>query len=126
MRSKLIKGQALVSLIAFIAFGVVVTGAAVTMAIVNSRTTDIYSTSDEVFATAETGADNAVLRLLRNPNYTGETLTIGTQTATITVTGGATKTITSEGSANGIKRKVEVVGTFTNNVFTPTSWKEID
>lgn len=125
--TKLSAGQALVSLIAFMAFGMVITSAAVTMTIVNSRSTDTYSTGNEVLAIAEVGADNAVLRILRNPNYVGEPpLTIGSGTATITVSGGSTKTITSEGVGSGIRRKVEVVGTFTNNVFIITSWKEID
>lgn len=119
-------GQALVSLIAFIAFGMVVTTAAVTMTIVNSRSSDTYSRGDEVLTIADTGADNAVLRLLRNPNYAGETLAVGTGTATITVSGGSIKTIISEGVANDIRRKVQVVGTFANNVFTINSWQEID
>lgn len=67
-----------------------------------------------------------MLRLLRDPDYSGETLTVGDGTATITVTGTTTKTITSEGDYNGFKRKIEVVGTFTNDVFDVTSWEEID
>lgn len=119
-------GQALVSLIAFIAFGIVVTTAAVTMTIVNSRSSDTYSRGDETLTIAETGADNAILRLLRNPNYVGETLTVGPGTATIVVSGSSTKTIISEGVANDIRRKVQVVGTFANNAFTINSWQEID
>ena len=74
---------------------------------------------------AESGMENALLLLLRNPNYVGETLTVGTGTATITVTGNSTtKTITSIGRINNYLQTVEVIVTYNNTIMTITSWEE--
>ena len=74
---------------------------------------------------AESGAENALLRLLRDPSYTGETLTIDTGTVTVVVTGAATKTITSTATSGNFVRKVQVVAGYTNGIFSITSWQEV-
>ncbi|HCR92651.1 MAG TPA: hypothetical protein DIU47_01725 [Candidatus Pacebacteria bacterium] len=73
---------------------------------------------------AEAGTENALLRLLRNPAYTGETLTVGDGTATITVTGSGTQTITSTGRLNNYLRKIQVV-VVVDDVDTIQSWMEV-
>jgi hypothetical protein len=77
------------------------------------------------FQVAESGAENAIIRLLRDPNYTGETLTVGTGTAVITVTGTTTKTIISSGTNGSYLRKVQIVVGYVNNVLTISSWEEV-
>lgn len=120
------KGQALVTLLVFVVVALIVTSAAVTVTLINSQTTQKYSSSEESFAVANAGVDNAILRLLRDPNYTGETLTVGNGTATITVTGSTTKTVVSEGVVDNFKRKIQAIGSFSGTVFTVSSWSEID
>lgn len=74
---------------------------------------------------AESGMENALLRLLRNPSYVGETLPVGAGSATITVTGDSvTKTITSIGRVNNYLQTVEVIVTYNDTIMTITSWKE--
>lgn len=75
------------------------------------------------YYSAESGAQNGVLRLLRNPSYSGETLSINGGTVTIEVIGGV---ITSEAHIDNSIRKVEVQTVYNNNVLTITSWKEIN
>ncbi len=75
---------------------------------------------------AEGGAENAILRLLRNPEYTGESLNIGLGTDTINVTGTTDKVIVSEGNYNSFTRKVRVNGTFVSNQLNITDWLEIE
>lgn len=106
--------------------GVVITSAAVVMIIVNSQAASKFSLGQDAYGIAESGAENAILRLVRNPSYVGETLTVGSGTATITVTGSSTKTIVSEGVRGSFRRKIQVVGSYVNNIFTPTTWTEID
>ncbi len=106
--------------------GIIITSAAVILIIVNSQASSKFSLGEDAYAIAESGAENAILRLIRNPSYAGETLTVGNGSATITVTGSSTKTIVSEGVRGNFRRKVQVVGGYVNNIFTPTSWTEID
>jgi len=121
-------GQALVSLLVFIATATIITAAATTVTLINSQTTGKFAQGESALTIAQTGADNAILRILRDPNgtYTGEDLTVGGGTAKITVEGSSVKTITSEGKDGNFIRKVQVVGTFVNNTFTVSSWDLVD
>ena len=120
------KGQALITLLVFTVIALITTASALTVTLINAQTTQKYASAEETLTIAQSGAGNAILRLLRNPSYTGETLTVGNGTVTITVTGTTTKTIVAEGVSDNFRRKVQVVGTFANTVFSVTSWSEID
>ena len=119
-------GQALVSLLVFIAVATTITAAATTVTLINSQTTGKFTQGESALTIAQAGADNAILRLLRDSAYAGEVLTVGSGTATITVGGSSVKTITSVGKDGNFIRKLQVVGTFVNNTFTITSWDLID
>ena len=122
-------GQALVTLLVFIATATIITAAATTVTLINSQTTGKFAQGESALTIAQTGADNAILRILRDPNgtYTGEgPITIGSGTATITVSGSSVKTITSEGKDGNFIRKIQVVGTFVNNTFAVSSWDLVD
>lgn len=120
------QGQSLVTLLIFMAIAIIITTTAIAMAIINSQANTKYALGEEAYHVAEAGIENAILRLLRNPNYMGEVLAVGKGTATITVSGAATKTIISEGKVSGLYRKIEVIGTFSNNSFVINSWREVD
>lgn len=120
------KGQALVSLLVFVATAMIITAAATTVTIINSQTTGKFAQGEGALTIAQAGADNAILRILREPTYSGEVLTVAGGTATITVSGSLTKTITSEGRDGNFIRKIQVVGTYVNNVFAVSSWEVID
>jgi hypothetical protein len=126
MKRKNQKGQALITLIIFIVVATTVIAGAVAATIINSQATGKLAQSEESLKIAEGGAENAVLKLIRNPNYSGEILSIGNGTATITVTGSGTKTIVSEGTEGNFKRKIQVTGSFVNNVFTISNWASIN
>ena len=121
-------GQALVTLLVFIAVATTITAAATTVTLINSQTTGKFAQGESALVIAQTGADNAILRILRDPNgtYSGEVLTVGSGTATITVGGSSVKTIISEGQDGNFIRKIQVVGTFVNNTFTVSSWDLVD
>ena len=120
--------QSLVVLLVFVATATIITAGATTVVLINSQTSSKFTQGQEALTIAEAGADNAILRILRDPanNYAGETLTIGDGTATINVSGTTTKTILSTGQVGNFMRKVQVVGSFSNNTFTITSWSQID
>jgi hypothetical protein len=125
------KGQTLVALLFFVMVGLIVTVAATIILFTNSLAAQKLSQGEVARQLAETGAENALLQLLRNKDYTGETLTdIGGVTGdnvVITVdTDSATgqKAIFSIAASGNFIRKVEVIYT-ANDVLTPLSWKEI-
>ena len=120
------KGQVLVTVLVFMVISIIITTAAITLTIKNATSTSSYTLGDNALSIAESGADNAILQLIRNPSYTGETLSIGTGSVIITVTGSNPITITSEGTYNSHTRKIQVVGTLVNTVFTITTWNEVN
>ena len=120
-------GQALVTLLVFIAVATTITAAATTVTLITSQTTGKFAQGESALVIAQAGADNAILRLLRDPNYSGEAdLSIGSGTATINVEGSSVKTIIAEGKDGNFIRKIQVVGTFVNNTFTVSSWDLVD
>ena len=121
------KGQVLVSILIIIAVSVLAGGVAIVASSL-SRTTGIITTSDKLLYAAESGADEAIIKLLRDPNYDGETLNINESVVVISVNAGASPgelVIVSEASENNLIRKVEVSTEFVNNILTVTSWKQI-
>jgi hypothetical protein len=117
-------GQALVALLCFMAMAITITTAATIVTLVNSQTTSKYALGQEALSIAEAGVDNAMLRLVRDPSYTGETLTVGTGTATITVSGAPSYTITSVGVMSSFRRTVQATATRLNNTLVISSWRE--
>lgn len=119
-------GQSLITLLVFMVMAITITVGAVTVTIINSRSTTTFYLGDQTLQMAEAGVENAILRLLRDQTYTGETIVVDTGSTTITVAGGTIKTIVSEATNGTFKRKIQAVGSFNNNTFTLTSWREID
>lgn len=120
-------GQALVTLLVFASIAMVTTAAAVIVTLINSQTTDRFAEGQVAHTIAEAGIENGLLKLLRDPTYTGETLPVGTNgTAVVTVSGGSVKTMTSEATKGNVRRKIQVVVTVTNNKHVITSWSEVD
>lgn len=119
-------GQALITLLVFMIIAITVTSAAVVMMILNSRGTYKFQDGEVALQIAESGAENAMLRILRDPSYTGEAgLTIGEGTANIEITNGDPLIATATGRVNNFVRKIEVKAKFITGLFTVLSWKEV-
>lgn len=115
----------MILLIFFVLTAVAITISAISMMIITTGSVADAENGINVGQLADSGAENALLKLERDPNYTGETYPIGTSTVTIIVTGTTTKTIDSTVVSGDFTRKVEVLANYTNNVLTTTSWKEV-
>ncbi len=118
------KGQALALLLIYVLVAVIITSAAVVIATINSRGADKIYQGATAYDVAESGGETAMLKLLRDRSYTGETLTVNGGTATITITGSTVKTITSKGTLGNFTRTIQATVDTSNNVLTVTSWKE--
>lgn len=120
------RGAALITLLFFTVIAMTVTGAAVVVLIVNSLSGAKYQQGTIAYEIAQAGIENAKLRLLRDPNYTGETLAVGNGNAEISVTrDGTDYTILSKGTIGNFMRQIQVEATYTNNLFTITSSEEV-
>ena len=127
MRKKirLQQGQTLVLLLIFMVVAIMITTASVAMIVTNIKATDKISQGTTAMDVAESGAENAVIKLLRDPAYTGETLPVGGGQAVITISGTNPKTILVKGTLNNFTRTIQVIVDTTNNISTVTSWKEL-
>lgn len=117
-------GQTLIALLIFMMVIITLTTVAATITIVNVRSNNAFADGQQALSYAESGAENALMRLMRNPAYTGETITFADGTVTISVSGTTSKTIVSEGTSGNHRRTVTVTADHINNVLAPTSWSE--
>lgn len=104
---------------------IMVTSASVGLILNSSTSTDKVYQGSNALTIAEGGAETAMIKLLRNIDYTGETLTIGEGEAVISVSGSNPKIISSTGTYNNFSRTIQVIVSTTNNILTVTSWREI-
>ncbi len=116
-------GHALITLLFFMVISLTTVTGVTIVVLNNASATSEAEQGTIAYYAAETGAENALLRLIRDPNYTGETLNIDGGSVVIQVNNG---TIISTATVYRSVRKVQVVTTNTNNQITVTSWKEIN
>ncbi|OGH16622.1 MAG: hypothetical protein A3C30_04300 [Candidatus Levybacteria bacterium RIFCSPHIGHO2_02_FULL_40_18] len=119
-------GQTLVSLMIFMVTAIIIITAAVAVIIINSKTTSKLYQGMVSYDAAEIGIENAIIRLLRDPNYTGETLSLEDYTLEIQVSGGggAPYIITSQATNGNFKRTIQAQASYNDNILTISSWKE--
>jgi Tfp pilus assembly protein PilX len=119
------RGQALVVLLFYMIIAITVTTTAIALAISNSISALKEEEGNHALEIAESGAENALLRLLRDNTYSGETVAIGNGSAQISITNGSTKTVTSVGTEGDFKRTIRVVAVITNGLLSIQSWSEM-
>ncbi len=120
------KGQALITLLFFCLIAITLTSGAVIVLFSNSISGAKLQQGSSAYQVAQGGIENAMLRLLRDPDYTGELLIIGEGSANITVTdGGGLYTIRSKGEIGNMVRQIEAKVTHSDNQFTIMSQKEV-
>jgi len=118
-------GQALITLLFFVVIAITITTAAVVIILTGNTSTTSMEQGTRAYYVSEAGIENALIRLLRDPSYTGETLTIDDGSSTITVTGSGPYVILSKGTVGNFVKTLQVDAQYTNNILTVTGWKEI-
>jgi len=82
--------------------------------------------SEQAFQLGDSCVDEAMLRLKRNNAYTGGSLSVGSTSCTISVSGsGSTRTITVSATAGDSVRKLDVGVSITGSAVSVTSWSEL-
>ena len=117
-------GQALVVLLVFMTVGIMVTYATTLLSVYAISAASSSEQSELALAVSESGIENALMRLLRDPSYSGETLTLPDGTATITVTGTTTKTVVSVGVSRNFKHTVTATVGYVNGIMSVSSWTD--
>ncbi|MBP9716649.1 MAG: hypothetical protein KBD51_01770 [Candidatus Levybacteria bacterium] len=117
------KGHALITLLFFMVISLTIVTGVTIVVLNNASATSEAEQGTIAYYAAETGAENALLRLVRNPNYAGETLNIDGGSVVIQVNNG---TIISTATISRAVRKIQVETTNINNQISVTSWKEIN
>ena len=122
------QAQALASLIIFVAIAITVITATIIIVGSNTVTATISQQMVQVRQAAESGLENALLRLLRDPSYSGETIPANVNgfETTISVTGDdINKTIISTAANNNYQRKIKVKINYNENIMTVNFWQDI-
>ncbi len=118
-------GQTLVILLIYMVIAIIVTTASMALVLNSSTGTDKAYQGANALDIAESGAETAMIKLLRDPKYGGETLIVDGGKTEISVKGTNPITILSKGTINNFTRTIQVVVDTSNNTMTATSWKEI-
>jgi|AACY02.16.fsa_nt_gi hypothetical protein len=118
-------GQVVLTVVVFMVVLVVITTGATLMTVTNTKSTTVYAQGVRAYALAESGAENALMRLLRDPAYTGETLVLEDGTAEVTVSFvGDDGTVVSTGTVGNYERTIEVDVSYNNNILSIIDWRE--
>jgi len=124
--NKASSGQALVMLLFFVLIGFTIIFAAAVMVFGNSSAASITEQGNYAYYIAESGVEEGLLKLLRNPSYTGtpanQPLSVGGGSVVIEVSNGL---ITATGTYNNVVRKIQAQTVYNNYVLTISSWKEV-
>ncbi|MDZ7587479.1 MAG: hypothetical protein U0946_07025 [Patescibacteria group bacterium] len=116
----------MVVLLVFVGMAMAVMTAAVAVVISNTQSGSRYEVGQTALGLAESGAEEAILLLLRDPAYSGGALTTGDGTATISVSGSDPVQIVSSAVVGEARRKIQVVASYTAGILTVQTWGEIE
>ena len=117
-------GQTIIILLIFMMLAITLAVSATAVVIINTQGDIAYRSGDQALQNAQTGVENALLRLERDSTYTGETMTLASGTVTISVSGTSPKTIVATGTNGAFVRTVTATATITSGVLALTSWSE--
>lgn len=121
-------GQALVTLLFFVLIGMTVISAAAIFVYENTRSASTTEQGVYAYYIAESGVEEALLRMLRDPNYSGtpvgQPISVGLGDLDIQVNT-ANGLITTTGTYQNSVRKIQVQTVYNNNILIISSWKEI-
>lgn len=121
-------GQALISILFITIIGMTIISSAAFLVYGNTQSVSITEQGSYAYYVAESGVEEGLLRLVRNPYYSGtpigQSFIVGLGSAVIEVDT-ASGLITSTGTYNNTTRKIQAQTVYNNGIRTITSWKEV-
>lgn len=121
-------GAALITIILLLAFLTLITSSVAYRGLSDVEIGSSARYGTTAILAAESCAEEAMLRISRNANYSGGTLDVGGMQCTISVSGNPCGTCTVDVTTTGqnLTRRLQVGVTRTGNNINITSWEEID
>lgn len=120
------KGYVMITMLYIMVIGILVTTGAAFALIANTQSTTSFETGARARQVAESGIENALIRLVRDPAYAGETLEVSPgETATITVSTASGIVVTALGISGGTSRQIQAIVLYNDEILTIQSWKEL-
>ncbi len=117
------KGQVFITMLFFVIIGVTIISAETIVLFTNILSASTAEQGADAYYVAESGIEEALLQLNRNPGYAGGVLTVGGGNAVVQVGSGI---ITATGTYANTIKKIQVETIKNNNgVLKIVSWKEI-
>ncbi len=119
-------GMALTTVLVFSAVAIIIITLGITLTVIQASSSRQFIAAEQALTLAEAGMENALIRLIRDPNYSGETLTLTAGTATITVVAdGTNRIVTVVGENATASRHLQAIVAEENGSSVLTSWQEI-
>jgi hypothetical protein len=120
-------GQTIIILLFITIIGMTIIAATTMSIFQNMQASSVIEQGTDAYYVAESGIQEALVRMLRDPNYSGtpvgQPLSIGGGTVVISTSSGGI--ITAIGTYNNSVRKIQIKTVYNNGVITIQSWKEI-
>lgn len=118
------QGQAMFAVVGLLSLGLLILSTNILVGIIEHNLSLIWQQSDQGRCIAEAGTEEAVLRILRDPDYGGGILVIDGRNVTIEVTGNNPKTITSQVNFFGKEKRIRAEVTLGTGESEITNWEE--
>ncbi|MCB9823986.1 hypothetical protein H6802_03460 [Candidatus Nomurabacteria bacterium] len=115
----------MITVLVFSVVAITVLSGAVVVSVINTQGTSDYSQAERLLAISEAGVENAALLMLRDPSYSGNNLSVGNDTVTISVSGTNPLTIESVVQNTDFTRRIQSVMERVGGVLNVTSWDEL-
>ncbi|SRR5258706_9951627 len=119
-------GNILITLLIFMLVATIVISASVALIITNSTSVSKIEQGQMAYQAAESGLEEAVIQLLRNPSYSGTVNNVpsGLSQFSYTVGTGNPQTIDAYGSYHGFSRHLSTTATYNQDKLVVSSWQE--
>lgn len=120
------RGQVMITMLYIMVIGTLITTGAAFALIANTQAASAIEVGEITLGVAESGIENAILKLIRNPAYTGETLVLSEgRTALVTVSTSSGIVITSSGVVGRSRKTIQAKVRYNDGVLTIDSWNEL-
>lgn len=119
-------GHILVVILVLMVVGITIVAMSLALVISTTQSLGGAMTADRVHAAAEGGIENAILKLLRDPTYTGEEMIVDDLPVTLAVTRGTQTVIVATAESGAFTQRYRVVLERISGVLTIISWQQID
>lgn len=124
-KTKASEGYSLIIVLVMALFGIMVMTTSLAMIVSSTQATIAGISSEQVATVAESAAEDAILKLLRNPMYSGGQFLMDGSTAEVVITGQPNTPIMSIiATSSGVTKQMTVELTRSAGMLEIISWRE--